>query len=431
MSRAERVAARGVDHGRRRLLVGGLTAGGGFLLGIPAIAWAADTAPAMKPEGGVIGFFVEIRADNRVVIGVAQPEIGQGVRTSMPMLVAEELDVEWSSVSIRQMPLGIVKTADGYTWQYGGQGAGGSTSVVDNWGFLREVGATARQMLIQAAAARWNVAPAQCRTEPGRVICDALGLVADYAAVAADAARLPIPGDESAERPALKDPADFRIIGKATRALDARAIVTGAARYGIDTALPGMRYAVIRRSPWLDGTVDSYDDSAGRQVRLSTSSVRSGFIGVMPSRNGNLSQISLPSTSAARWAGMHSRMLSMRSPCGVKCAGAAIWNIPAVPCRRPMHQSFRTVAVQFCHLLAEIQVAGDLPEAREWFEKAGRLFEVIEDRTSPIFVQRGLGDIAQMTGDYPDAKKHFQQRNPTGLNSLFQILNPILFIPAL
>ncbi len=270
MSRAERVAARGVDHGRRRLLVGGLTAGGGFLLGIPAIAWAADTAAVTTPTpataGGVIGFFVEIRADNRVVIGVAQPEIGQGVRTSMPMLVAEELDVEWSGVSIRQMPLGIVKTADGYTWQYGGQGAGGSTSVVDNWGFLREVGATARHMLIQAAAARWNVAPAQCRTEPGRVICDALGLVADYAAVAADAARLPIPGNGSADQLALKDPADFRIIGKATRALDARAIVTGAARYGIDTALPGMRYAVIRRSPWLDGTVDSYDDSAARQV---------------------------------------------------------------------------------------------------------------------------------------------------------------------
>ena len=97
---------------------------------------------------------------------------------------------------------------------------------------------------VDAAAARWNVAPAQCRTEPGRVICDALGLVADYAAVAADAARLPIPGNGSADQLALKDPADFRIIGKATRALDARAIVTGAARYGIDTALPAEAAAV-------------------------------------------------------------------------------------------------------------------------------------------------------------------------------------------
>jgi isoquinoline 1-oxidoreductase beta subunit len=98
-----------VDLGRRRLLIGGLTAGGGFLLGFPAMHWAGDSPE--DANGGQIGFFVEIRPDNQVVIGVAQPEIGQGVRTSMPMLVAEELDVEWSSVSIRQMPLGIVKTA--------------------------------------------------------------------------------------------------------------------------------------------------------------------------------------------------------------------------------------------------------------------------------------------------------------------------------
>jgi isoquinoline 1-oxidoreductase beta subunit len=260
--------ARGVDQGRRRLLVGGLTAGGGFLLGLPALGWAAEATPApvSASPGGTIGFFVEILPDNRVVIGVAQPEIGQGVRTSMPMLVAEELDVDWSGVSIRQMPLGIVKTADGYTWQYGGQGAGGSTSVVDNWGFLREVGATARHMLIQAAAARWNVAPAQCRTEPGHLVCDELGLRASYASLAADAARLPIPADDPAEKPPLKDPADFRIIGKAARGMDAHAIVTGAARYGIDTALPGMRYAVIQRCPWLDGTVESFDDSAARKV---------------------------------------------------------------------------------------------------------------------------------------------------------------------
>ena len=105
-----------VNQGRRRFLVSGLTATGGFLIGVPALGLLADTRPG--EAGGKIGFFVEIQPDNRVIIGVAQPEIGQGVRTSMPMLVAEELDVEWSSVSIEQMPLGIVKTADGFTWKY-------------------------------------------------------------------------------------------------------------------------------------------------------------------------------------------------------------------------------------------------------------------------------------------------------------------------
>ena len=134
------------------------------------------------------------------------------------MLVAEELDVEWSSVSIRQMPLGIVKTADGYTWKYGGQGAGGSTSVTDNWLFLREAGATARQMLVLAAAAAWGVSADQCRTAAGRVYCDRLGTDASYAELAAAAAALPVPE----QAPALRDPATFHIIGKPASGIDGR-----------------------------------------------------------------------------------------------------------------------------------------------------------------------------------------------------------------
>jgi len=214
----------GVDQGRRRFLVSGLTATGGFLLGVPSLSLLAE--PGNTGEGGKIGYFVEIQPDNKIIIGVAQPEIGQGVRTSLPMLVAEELDVEWSDVSISQMPLGIVKTADGFAWKYGGQGAGGSTSVTDNWDFLREVGATARQMLIQAAAQHWGVDTAKCHTEPGVVICDTLpkGVV------------------------------------------DARDIVTGRARFGIDTDKPGMRHAVIERCPYLDGRVESFDDREARKV---------------------------------------------------------------------------------------------------------------------------------------------------------------------
>jgi len=249
-----------VDQGRRRLLIGGLTAGGGFLLGIPSLDLLAESAAAAA--GGQIGFFVEIKADNRVIIGVAQPEIGQGVITAMPMLVAEELDVEWSSVSIEQMPLGLLKTADGYAWKYGGQGAGGSTSVTDNWEFLREVGATARQMLILAAAAHWQVPSEGCRTEPGVVVCDTLGARLSYSELAGQAAKMPVP----AEKPELKDPAQFRIIGKPANVVDAREIVTGQARYGIDTEMPGMRFAVIQRCPYLDGGVESFDDSEARKV---------------------------------------------------------------------------------------------------------------------------------------------------------------------
>ncbi len=245
---------------RRTFLIGGLTASGGFLLGIPAVKALAQVDPA--GASGKIGFFVEIQPDNRVVIGAAQPEIGQGVRTSMPMLVAEELDVDWANVTVRQMPLGIVKTADGYTWKYGGQGAGGSTAVTNNWDFLREVGATARQMLINAAAAQWNVESASCRTEPGEVVCDTLGKRIRYSALAEQAATLPVPE----EKPVLKSPSDYRIIGKPTGVVDIREIVTGKSRFGIDTDVSGMRYAVIQRSPYLDGTVKSFDDSKARKV---------------------------------------------------------------------------------------------------------------------------------------------------------------------
>jgi len=158
--------------------------------------------------------------------------------------------------------LGLLKTADGYAWKYGGQGAGGSTSVTDNWEFLREVGATSRLMLIQAAAAHWQVPAEGCRTEPGVVVCDTLGARLSYSELAGEAAKMPVPEG----KPELKDPAQFRIIGKPVNVVDAREIVTGQARYGIDTDKPGMRYAVIQRCPYLDGEVESFDGSEARKI---------------------------------------------------------------------------------------------------------------------------------------------------------------------
>jgi isoquinoline 1-oxidoreductase beta subunit len=249
-----------IDHSRRRLLIGGLTAAGGLVIGLPFNCLLAATQP--KPGERQIGWFVEIQANGDVIIGVAQPEMGQGVRTSLPMLVAEELDVDWARVQFRQMPLGIVKTPEGFTWQYGGQGAGGSTSIIEAWSFLRDVGASARRQLMQAAANRWQVALADCRTEPGKVICDSKGQQLSYAELVADAAALPVP-EEAAP---LKASGDYRIIGQPKSVIDARDIVTGQARYGLDTDVPGMKYASIERCPWLDGTVASLDISAARAV---------------------------------------------------------------------------------------------------------------------------------------------------------------------
>ena len=137
---------------RRHFLVAGSTVTGSFVLGFPL----ADLARAEISDGTLgerqIGYFVEITPAGKVIIGSKDPEIGQGLRTAVPMMVAEELDVPWEDVSIKQMPLGIVKTADGYSWKYGGQGVGGSTGLTNNWEPMRQAGAIARQQLIRAAA---------------------------------------------------------------------------------------------------------------------------------------------------------------------------------------------------------------------------------------------------------------------------------------
>jgi isoquinoline 1-oxidoreductase beta subunit len=243
---------------RRRFMVAGTTVAGTFVLGVPlSNLLASDEADERQ-----LGFFIEIKPDGHVIIGTNQPEIGQGVRTALPMLVAEELDVDWQNVSIRPMPLGILKTADGFTWKYGGQGVGGSTGLTSNYDFMREVGATARQQLIRAAAARLDVRAENCITEPGFVVCPTIGTRLAYADLVVDAASLDVPE----QSPPLKAIADFRIVGKQHKTIDALDIVTGKAQYGIDTRQPNMRFAVIARSPWLNGKPKSFDDSTARKI---------------------------------------------------------------------------------------------------------------------------------------------------------------------
>ncbi len=240
---------------------------GGALLAtvsFPELALAAGAEPVKAPGGVPLGVFVRINPDNTVIIGARGCEIGQGVVTSLPMLIAEELDVRWDQVQVQQMPYGIApgKEPGQFIPPYGAQGAGGSTSISDSYKELREAGAQIRALLIAAAAQQWGVGAGSLKTRDGAVWhADGRGLT--YGALAGGAATLPMPAGPFE----LKKPEDFRIIGKPTRVADCRDIVNGRARYGIDANLPGILYAVIARSPYFDGTVKSFDDGAAKQVR--------------------------------------------------------------------------------------------------------------------------------------------------------------------
>jgi isoquinoline 1-oxidoreductase beta subunit len=239
-----------------------LSAAGGFalwhLLGPAALAADAD-----GPAAAELGTMIRIEPDGRIVIGARAPEIGQGVKTSLPMLIAEELDADWSRVVVEQLQLGLVKidTAPGVTWKYGPQGAGGSTSIPSAWADLRLAGAEARRLLLLAAAQQWNAEATTLRTEGGEVLHPD-GRRLSYAALAARASRITPPGTP----PSLKDPKDWRICGRPQRQVDARDIVTGRAAYGIDTHDEGALVAMVERCPYFDGELEGYDAEAAKRV---------------------------------------------------------------------------------------------------------------------------------------------------------------------
>ncbi|HVF35877.1 MAG TPA: molybdopterin cofactor-binding domain-containing protein [Candidatus Saccharimonadia bacterium] len=246
---------------RRAFLAVALTSTGALLLSRHATALGEAATPVAG--GTQLGVFVRIEPDGDVVIGARGAEIGQGVMTSLPMLIAEELDVPWARVRVEQLPLGLVPTdaAPGVTWKYGPQGAGGSTSIPEAWKDLRVAGAEARRLLVAAAAARWRVDPATLETRDGLVV-HADGRTLAYGALVAEAAALPLPKDA----PALKDPKKFRIVGTPVRVVDAREIVTGRARFGLDETLPGALVASIERCPYFDGELVSFDAGAAKKV---------------------------------------------------------------------------------------------------------------------------------------------------------------------
>ena len=225
---------------RRTFLFAGAAAGGGLWVGLDGAA--ADTVPNLS-----INPWVKITADNRIIITSHNPEIGQGIKTSIPMLVAEELDVDWAQVEIVQA------LADASI--YGRQVAGGSMATTLQYDALRRVGAGARAMLVAAAAAAWGV-PAAEITTGGAMLRHASGKSASYGSMATAAAQLPAP---DAAKLALKDPRAFRLIGTPVSGVDNRAIVTGKPLFGIDAKLPGMKFAVYHKRGIAGAEVKSVD----------------------------------------------------------------------------------------------------------------------------------------------------------------------------
>ncbi|HEY2394765.1 MAG TPA: molybdopterin cofactor-binding domain-containing protein [Rudaea sp.] len=247
---------------RRRFLSISASASGALLVGWK-FARAQSALPYLgaRDEAQQLGEFVRIEANGDVFIGARGCEIGQGVKTSLPMLIAEELDVDWNRVRVEQLPYGYIETDKGPSNRYGGQGAGGSDNIPSGWKDLRQAGAVARWLLVQAAANRWNVDAAQLRTDSGAVIApDSRRL--GYGELAVEAAALDPPKDPVALKPADR----FSIIGKPTRTVDAQEIVTGQSQFGIDAYLTNTLFAVMLRCPHLDGTVGTLDDKEARKV---------------------------------------------------------------------------------------------------------------------------------------------------------------------
>ncbi len=234
-----------VNVSRRTFLTVGAAAGGGLLLSFSLPGFRLGTAEAGEAAGApILNAFVRIAPDGIVTIAAKNPEIGQGVKTSLPMLIAEELDVDWKDVRTEQALLDEEA--------YGRQSAGGSTAIPGNYLSLRRVGAAGRQMLVAAAAANWGVPAAALTTASGVVSHKASGRSAKYGELAAKAATLASPDLATV---ALKDPKDFKIIGKPIGGVDSPLIVRGEPVFGIDADVPGMRYAVFEKCPVNGGKV--------------------------------------------------------------------------------------------------------------------------------------------------------------------------------
>ena len=230
---------------RRAFLGTSAAAGAGLVIGfyLPSRA-LAEAEAGFSPNA-----YLTIAFDGKITIVVARSEMGQGVRTSLPMILAEELEADWKQIAIEQA---------GASTLFGDQTTGGSASVRTTWDPMRKAGAQAREMLISAAAQEWAVKPETCKAASSFVVQSTSGRKLSYGALAAKAGKLPVP-----DNPPLKT-SGFKIVGKPLTRLDTPAKVNGSAIYGLDFRIPGMKYAVLERCPIVGGKVSAVDDAAAK-----------------------------------------------------------------------------------------------------------------------------------------------------------------------
>ncbi len=262
---------------RRSFIAASLSAAGGLVVAValPRAGAALPLGPeAFGPEElatpNEVNAFVVVEPDGTILLRIAKAEMGQGVMTSLAMIVAEELECDFAKVKVEYASATRNHRDDGV---YGPMQTGGSSSVRRSRAFLQQAGASARARLIDAAATRWGVAPDACVARNGGVYHEASGRSAAYSELAGDAARVSL-----RQEPAIKTPEQFKLIGTTQPRFDTPVKVTGAAKFGIDTRLPGMVYAAVANCPVFGGTVKSYDEAAIRGKR--------GFIAVVPVENG-------------------------------------------------------------------------------------------------------------------------------------------------
>lgn len=240
-------------HNRRSFIKVSAATGGGFILGFN---WLMSCSPdkavkSIPSEWFDINAYLKIADNGLVTIMSPNPEIGQNVKTSMPMIVAEELDVNWKDVIVEQAPLSN---------DFERQVAGGSNSIRRSWSALRTAGATARQMLVNAAAEQWNINASDCKTSDG-VITNSKGAKIKYGEIASLATLQEVPEEVN-----LKEPKDFKIIGTGRGNVDIDGIVTGKSLFGLDYKEDGMKYAVVLRPPAFGKKLKSFSDEETRKI---------------------------------------------------------------------------------------------------------------------------------------------------------------------
>ena len=246
----------GLSVNRREFLKTGATGGAALVIGfyLSDVRLADQARDQEKKPPNPFDAWVHIGKDNRVTLILGKSEMGQGVYTALPMILAEELSLDWRKVKVEQAPTNPAIYD---------HGTGGSGSVAGSWLPLRRAGAAAREMLITAAAQRWNVVRDTCKAQNGGVLHGARKDFLTYSELVEDTSKLPIPDFNTVP---LKNSDDFAIVGKDTLRLDARAKSSGAAKFGIDSRAPGMLYAVIARCPVFGGKVAKFDATKAKAV---------------------------------------------------------------------------------------------------------------------------------------------------------------------